>query len=156
MDIWFKLICDNLEVEHGYGWKQKLAEIVGVSSSNVQSWIKAGRVPPAVKTAIVLYQKIEYLEAKIKILDNNKDLMIAEVRDSEFPFQVLQFNEEDEILIPISGHKKKSEAQLWRISKLLLEAAHGMVFSLEDSDGDLLDPSFLRHKHTLTSLGKYY
>lgn len=83
MDKWFGEKCRELEEEHGRGWKRRLAEMVGVSDSNVQSWIKAGSVPPAVRTAIEKAQYAAELEAEIGRFRSERHL-IAEIAENDF------------------------------------------------------------------------
>jgi hypothetical protein len=59
---WFLRYCHNLEEEVGRGWKRRLAEKVGVAETNVQTWLKSGRVPPAVRRAITLADELESLK----------------------------------------------------------------------------------------------
>jgi hypothetical protein len=59
--VWFANYCAEMEAANGRGWKRRLAEKVGVSESNVQTWLKSGRVPPAVHRAIMLSDRIDEL-----------------------------------------------------------------------------------------------
>lgn len=91
MDEWFKAKCEELRDEHGdHGWKRRLAELVGVSDSNVQSWIKAGKVPPAVHTAIEYAKTIDELKAEIGKF-RSETLSIEETPDGKF--RVLEMNQ---------------------------------------------------------------
>ncbi len=57
-DPWFFAICEAMESNIGRGWKRQLADKVGVSESNVQVWLKSGRVPAAVRRAIELSDEV--------------------------------------------------------------------------------------------------
>lgn len=59
---WFLGYCHDLEEAVGRGWKRRLAEKVGVAETNVQTWLKSGRVPPAVRQAITLADELEDLK----------------------------------------------------------------------------------------------
>lgn len=59
---WFATYCAEMEGKIGRGWKRRLAEKVGVSESNVQTWLRSGRVPPAVQRAILLNDELEELK----------------------------------------------------------------------------------------------
>lgn len=60
---WFVEMCEGMKLRHGeHGWKRRLAEMLGVSDSNVQNWIRAGTAPPIVKTAYEATQRVQELE----------------------------------------------------------------------------------------------
>nr|WP_319512779.1 hypothetical protein [uncultured Cohaesibacter sp.] len=77
---WFKRYCENMEQEFGRGWKRRLAQKVGVGESNVQAWIKSGRVPPAVRKAITLSDELVALKNNYEELcSSNPKRWIEEV-----------------------------------------------------------------------------
>lgn len=65
---WFLQYCQELEEAVGRGWKRRLAEKVGVAETNVQTWLKSGRVPPAVRRAITLADRLEEVEQEYRAL----------------------------------------------------------------------------------------
>ena len=67
-EVWFQGYCENMEQELGRGWKRRLAQKVGVGESNVQAWIKSGRVPPAVRKAITLADELANLREEYEEL----------------------------------------------------------------------------------------
>lgn len=77
MDVWFKDTCRDLENRYGRGWKRRLAELVGVSDSNVQSWIKVGRVPPAVRSAIENAERVRELEQELENHEDEQKCFVA-------------------------------------------------------------------------------
>ncbi len=67
---WFRRYCRDLEEDVGRGWKRRLAEKVGVAETNVQTWLKSGRVPPAVRRAITLSDELEKLKREYEQLES--------------------------------------------------------------------------------------
>ncbi|MEY9772106.1 hypothetical protein ABIA14_004447 [Sinorhizobium fredii] len=66
---WFLRYCHDLEEAVGRGWKRRLAAKVGVAETNVQTWLKSGRVPPAVRRAITLSDELEELKREHEQLE---------------------------------------------------------------------------------------
>jgi hypothetical protein len=77
---WFQDMCDEMEMIHGErGWKRRLAEMLGVSDSNIQNWIRAGSAPPIVKTAYEAKREIEDLGREIAAHEHD-DFVIEEIQ----------------------------------------------------------------------------
>lgn len=64
---WFEEMCAEMQARHGErGWKRRLAEMLGVSDSNVQNWIRAGDAPPLVRTAYEAIDENRDLRAELE------------------------------------------------------------------------------------------
>ncbi|GHF22099.1 hypothetical protein GCM10017044_15250 [Kordiimonas sediminis] len=157
MDPWFKNVCNSLEAQHGYGWKNKLANIVGVSPSNVQSWIKAGKVPPAVATAIKQHEDIERLTSELAHY-RNVSSHVNFNQSSDLPYEILERKEE--FLVKCASFKAFEDAKKWQLLEKLTFETFGAIDALEDTDydsgdgefGDTHDPIFLKHIENLKKL----
>lgn len=110
---WFKAVCEEFENQYGFGWKKKLADVVGVSASNVQSWIKAGRVPPAVATAITKNEEIEDLKRELSILNINSKEIIIHFKGEYLPYKVAVKNEKEFHHEIVAGFRNEIEAYDW-------------------------------------------
>lgn len=87
--VWFVEMCAEMEARHGErGWKRRLAEMLGVSDSNVQNWIRAGSVPPIVRTAYEAKQEVQDLERELKRFQ--QDVFVIEELDAARGYRVLR------------------------------------------------------------------
>jgi predicted transcriptional regulator len=89
---WFVEMCIEMEALHGErGWKRRLAEMLGVSDSNVQNWIRAGDAPPIVRTAYEAKEEVRELESELAAHERDK-FVIEELTDGR-GFRVLSLLE---------------------------------------------------------------
>jgi predicted transcriptional regulator len=88
---WFDEMCDEMRGRYGErGWKRRLAEMLGVSDSNVQNWIRAGDAPPIVRTA---YEAIdENHDLRKDLEDRENDDFIIQALGENRGFKVLRCN----------------------------------------------------------------
>lgn len=90
---WFKEMCNEMEATHGErGWKRRLAEMLGVSDSNVQNWIRVGDAPPIVRTAYEAVERTRELESELQEREND-NYAIEEIEDGD-GFRVLMLDSE--------------------------------------------------------------
>lgn len=93
---WFLEMCEEMESRHGErGWKRRLAEMLGVSDSNVQNWIRVGDAPPIVRTAFEAKQAL--LDAENELAARERDKFVIQKIEGGQGFRVLGLDSE-------SGH----------------------------------------------------
>ena len=112
-DDWFSRYCVELERSVGRGWKRRLAEKVGVSESNVQTWLKSGRVPPAVRTAIELHDEVQRLEVLLKDRPLTHRRSIEVVTSGHAPtFRIVELDEKTGLIRRVAENIARFEDAL--------------------------------------------
>lgn len=107
---WFAEMCADMEARHGErGWKRRLAEMLGVSDSNVQNWIRAGSAPPIVRTAFEAKQKARALEGELKA--RGRDSFVIEELENDRRFRVLALDSQSGRFIEVATTRDLPLAQ---------------------------------------------
>ena len=90
---WFDEKCQEWRARFGErGWKHKLAEALNVSDSNVQNWLRAGEVPPIVRTAIDALEERDNLNVALAKHQSSIKFVIAKLSGEE-RFAVMSLEE---------------------------------------------------------------
>lgn len=88
---WFSEMCVEMEKTHGErGWKRRLAEMLGVSDSNVQNWIRVGDAPPIVRTAFEAKERVRELE--VELTEHADDGYVIEACTGRAQFRILKLD----------------------------------------------------------------
>jgi len=107
---WFQDMCEEMEAIHGErGWKRRLAEMLGVSDSNVQNWIRAGSAPPIVRTAYEAKLLIAELQQQLATREHT-NLVIEEIEGGR-GYRVLKHTPNSGLFFEVAHTRERSLAQ---------------------------------------------
>jgi hypothetical protein len=133
---WFEDMCKEMEATHGErGWKRRLAEMLGVSDSNVQNWIRVGDAPPIVRAAYEAKERVLELEEELRALGN--DNYVIEEMENGDSFRVLMLDNDTGRFIEQATTKSLGLAQaIIQIDSGVLDQK---IAVLADRVADLVD-----------------
>lgn len=129
-------MCREMEESYGErGWKRRMAEMLGVSDSNVQNWVRVGDAPPIVRTAFEAKQKMQELEQEL--LSREQDKFVIEELEAGSGFRVLSLNIDTGHFIERAITKDIKLAQV--IIQIESGALEQKICAVADRFDDLID-----------------
>lgn len=133
---WFADMCREMQSTHGErGWKRRLAQMLGVSDSNVQNWVRAGDAPPIVRTAYEAVERTRELEGELRERENDI-YAVEEIGDGD-SFRVLILDSETGRFIERATTKSLNLAHA--IIQFESGALDRKIGALADRVGDLVE-----------------
>ncbi|VAV92834.1 hypothetical protein MNBD_ALPHA02-620 [hydrothermal vent metagenome] len=70
-DPWLRKLCEEYNEKHGRGWKRILASELGIHETNIQNWLRSGKVPAVIKALVERNKDLKNCDEEIRKLEDD-------------------------------------------------------------------------------------